>query len=79
MDITELNIEDDEAINSAYRQINYYSNLPKHIKESASDFELIYPTNFEVNSELSPAHVVAGSITVIEGKLNMPSLDFTQN
>ena len=69
---------DQEAVDSANRQINYYSNLPKHIKGRVS--ELHYPNTSKQNNDSTdgfgiPAHVVNGTITVISGKLNMPNFN----
>lgn len=68
-----------EAIDSALSQINYYINMPRHIKEAACK---IAETNLgnevikqiEENIINAPAHVVSGEITVCGGKLNIPSV-----
>lgn len=61
-----------EAIESALKEIHYYSNLPKHIKGRVSELKDIKPNT--LNENPMPAHVVAGAVTVIMGKLNIPTL-----
>jgi len=61
---------DKEALDSAFTQIHYYINMPKHIKGMAIDLKSI--ANIRGNS--TPAHVAYGATTVIMGKLNIPDL-----
>lgn len=78
-----------EAIDSALSQINYYINMPRHIKEAACKISETGLGNVaikqidenikkeqEARSNIinSPAHVVSGEITVTGGKLNIPSV-----
>lgn len=77
-----------EAIDSALSQINYYINMPRHIKEAACKIaegdlgnvaikqieENIKKEEVRPNVINSPAHVVSGEITVTGGKLNIPSV-----
>lgn len=58
---------DKETIESTFRQIHYYVNLPKHIRFLASELTKIRP-----NSEMPPAFLAYGNTTVIMGKLNIP-------
>ncbi len=60
---------DEETLESAYEQINYYANLPKHIKGIVGELKDLKPFKFEHNR---PAHIVSGTITVLSGKLNIP-------
>lgn len=68
-----------EAIDSALSQINYYINMPRHIKEAAckiaeGDLGNKVVKQIEGNVINTPAHVVSGEITVTGGKLNIPSV-----
>lgn len=67
---------DQETIDSTDEQINFYSNIPKHIRGIAKELKLIeYKTPVtETDYSFKPAHVVANMITVRSGKLNIPSL-----
>lgn len=60
---------DQEALDAAYSQINYYSNVPKHIRGTVSEFK---STKNVENNELKPAHLLSDKITVKGGKLNIP-------
>lgn len=60
---------DQEALDNTYSQINYFSNIPKHIKNIVSTFEKFEQ---EDSKAVKPAHVVNDRVTVIGGKLNMP-------
>ncbi len=63
---------DKETIESAFTQIHYYRNLPKHIKEGSNVSR--YGCPGEEPSFSLPAHVVEGTTTVIGGRLNIPAL-----
>ena len=66
---------DNEAVESAFKQIHYYTNLPKHIKGRVSELNDIKPNSeCEVNS---PAHVIEGTKTVVKGKMNIPAVNYT--
>ena len=68
METTETKL-DLEAINSTIEKISYFSCLPAHIKGTALALNSI------VNSGLdSPAYVVNGSITAINGRINIPDI-----
>jgi len=60
---------DQEALDRTYSQINYFSNIPKHIKNMVSNFDKFEQ---EDSKAAKPAHSLAARITVIGGKLNMP-------
>lgn len=62
---------DKETVESANKQINYYNNLPRHIKGMAKELNF---NNGVPNDSCGPAHVVNGMTTVIMGKLNIPSI-----
>ncbi len=71
MDLEETQL-DIEALESATSEIHYYSQLPKHIKGRVLEMR-----DIKSNSGTpQPAHVVDGAITVIGGKLNMPTLKY---
>ncbi len=75
MDYTEIFEVDNEAVESAFRQIHYYINLPKHIKGNVSELNDIRPNSeFEVNS---PAYVIEGTKTVKMGKMNIPEVNYS--
>ena len=61
---------DQETIESAFNQIHYYINMPKHIKGMAIDLR----NSPNASGNNTPAHVVEGVTTVISGKLNTPAL-----
>ena len=65
---------DFEALESATSEINYYANLPKHIKGRVLEMKDI-KSNVDMPQ---PAHVVNGAITVIGGKLNMQDLKYSK-
>ena len=67
--------ENQEAIESAYKQIHYYSNLPKHIKGRASESGNPQPNNLAATT---PAHVIDGAMTVTKGKMNIPVFSQTE-
>ena len=71
MDTEETQL-DIEALESATSEINYYANLPKHVKGKVLEMKDI-KSNIDMPK---PAHVVNGAITVIGGKLNMPDLKY---
>ena len=62
---------DKETIESTFKQIHYYNNLPRHIKGMTKELNL---NNRVPNDSCGPAHVVNGMTTVIMGKLNVPSI-----
>ena len=63
---------DQEAIESAVKQIHYYSNLPKHIKGRVTQLN-----NIKSNEGMpKPAHLIEGVLTVIMGKMNIPSINY---
>ena len=73
MDIKETQL-DMEAVESATNEINYYANLPKHIRGIVSEMK-----DIKSNTDMpKPAHVVNGAVTVIGGKLNMPDLKYSK-
>lgn len=72
MDILDPLTIDEEAIESALKEIHYYINLPKHIKGRVTELKIIKPN--DPNSTSVPAHVVNGTTTVIKGKINIPLL-----
>ena len=61
--------EEVEAVNAAYEQVHYYSNLPRHIKASVINLSSNH-TMYQNN----PAHTVEGTTTVFGGKLNIPNI-----
>ena len=73
MDYKEQEI-DKEAVESAFQQIHYYINLPKHIKGTVSELNDIKP-NSECDLD-SPAHVVDGTRTVTMGRINTPTVNY---
>lgn len=64
---------DQEALDSAYEQINFFSNLPKHIRGMVSEFSLKQSTS----EELKPALEFKEKMTAHNGKLNIPVLTET--
>ena len=66
---------DSETVESTFKQIHYFVNLPKHIKGSVSEFKDIKPNDVSETNPL-PAHVIDGTTTVIQGKLNIPVLNY---
>ena len=67
-------ITEDEAIDLAYKQIHYYSNIPRHIKACTSDLVFSSTSNSDY-SYADPTFLPEGStITVMDGKLNMPKI-----
>ena len=77
MDFMEIQL-DQEAINLAYMQINYYFNIPKFIKGRVCELNGLKPVVLVNDGILNPAYVVGGAITVVSGKLNMPVLDHSR-
>ncbi|MBI3590616.1 MAG: hypothetical protein HY094_04470 [Candidatus Melainabacteria bacterium] len=75
MDILETTVIDQEAVESALKQIHYYNNLPKHIKGRVSELGSPQPNNLVATS---PAHVIDGTMTVIRGKMNIPTFSQTE-
>ena len=71
MEFTERKL-DEEAVESAFQQIHFYINLPRHIKGIITEFKDVKPNNLSQNN---PAYVVKGSTTVINGKLNIPTVN----
>lgn len=65
---------DQEALDAAYSQINYFSNVPKHIRGTVSEFKSI--KTVEVG-EFKPAHSLAEKVTVVSGKVNIPTFTET--
>ena len=61
--------EELEAVNAAYEQVHYYSNLPRHIKAS-----VINLTSNPMAYQNNPAYVVEGTTTVSGGRLNIPNI-----
>ncbi len=61
---------DQEALDETYSQINYFSNIPKHIKNIVSKYDVLKEDS---PTSIKPAHLVNERITVINGKLNMPN------
>ena len=59
---------DQETLDSAYSQINYFSFIPKHIKFIASDLKS------KKEEHVSPSQMFQENITVRAGKLNIPFL-----
>ena len=68
-------IQDREAIESAFKQIRFYNNLPKHIKGAVSELKDLISVPVESFGYI-PAHVVSGEdlTTVVNGKLNIPTI-----
>ena len=60
---------DQEALDRTYSQINYFSNIPKHIKNMVSNFDKFEQEDLK---SAKPAHLLTARMTVIGGKLNMP-------
>lgn len=60
---------DQEALDRTYSQINYFSNIPKHIKNMISTFDTFEQEDLKA---VKPAHSLTARMTVIGGKLNMP-------
>ena len=73
MDLNEFEI-DIEAVESTIKQINYYLNLPAHIKRRASELKDVKPNVFSSENSM-PAHLIDGANTVIRGKMNIPVLN----
>jgi hypothetical protein len=71
---------DQEALDRTYSQINYFSNIPKHIKNMVTNFDKFEQ---EDSKAVKPAHIVNQRMSVIGGKLNMPVFtevnEFTQH
>lgn len=57
-------IPDQETVDSTNLQIHYYTNLPKHVRGSVTELNIIKPHMLAGGSNLSPAFVVSGSTTV---------------
>ena len=72
MDFFKETILDQEAVESAFKQIHYYINMPRHIKGAVSAVQKL-ENNIEVTT---PAHVVEGATTITKGKLNIPLLTY---
>ena len=66
---------DQETIDSAFSQIHYFINIPKHIKGSAVDLSSSRGSLFHNEGEI--AHVIDGAMTVIMGRMNIPTLNHT--
>ena len=65
---------DEETVESAFKQIHYYINLPKHIKGRVTELNDVKP-----NSECEldpPAHLIEGTRTVVMGKMNIPAVNY---
>lgn len=73
----ELNL-DQETVDFAYTQINYFTNLPKHIRGTAQELKGIRPVNLELEGAC-PASLIKDQTTVIKGKLNIPNLTYKQH
>lgn len=65
---------DTEALDSAYKQIHYYTYLPRHIKGSAIEIGTCFPNILTNNGINDPACNISGAMTVIGGKLNIPTV-----
>lgn len=75
----ETNLDlDNEAAQLAYMQINYYVNIPKHIKGSVVEITGLEPNVSNKDGTCDVAFVVSGTTTVVCGKLNMPTLHYRQ-
>lgn len=77
MDFMEVEL-DEEALEAASNQINYFNNIPKHIRgivAKLNEAEPYVPTSDqEAGYSFNPATVIEGLITVKNGVLNIPTV-----
>ncbi len=64
-----------EAINSAMEKVSYYLHLPAHIKGVVTALDNVNLNNYANNANEIPAHVIDGSITAINGRINIPDIN----
>lgn len=72
INIFELQL-DEVAVENANERINYFNNIPKHIRGLVSNFKY----DLKNNEDRKPAKVIEGLITVKGGALNIPGLAFS--
>lgn len=64
-----------ETVNSAMEKINYYLHLPAHIKGTVTALDNVNLNNYVNYASEIPAHVIDGSITAINGRINIPDIN----
>ncbi len=63
-----------EAVNSTNEKIKYFLHLPAHIKGAVAALDSVNFKESIYDDSGKPAHVVGGSITPINGRINIPDI-----
>ena len=63
-----------EAIDSANEKIKYFLYLPAHIRGAVAALDSVNFKECIYDDFGKPAHVVSGSITAINGRINIPDI-----
>ena len=79
IDLFENQLNED-AIESATKQIHYYSYLPRCVKVGIGELDGLKPQLALIKEEnCDPAYVVEGAVTIINGRLNIPDLNVAKH